>query len=56
MQDAALTRLCGMTENNFLVPELGHFQQLERTCSAVHRRAGNQQVLLQDVVGTTTQT
>ena len=56
MQDAALTRLCGMTENNFLVPELWHFQQLERTCSAVHRRAGNQQVLLQDVVGTEIQT
>jgi len=56
MQDAVLIRLCGMTENNSLVLELGHFQQLERTCSAVRRHEGNQQVLLQDVVGTEIQT
>ena len=56
MQDAVLLRLCGMTENNSLVLELVHFQQLERTCSAVRRHVGNQQVLLQDVVGTEIQT
>jgi len=56
MQDAVLIRLCGMTENNSLVLGLGHFQRLERNCSAVRRHEGNQQVLLQDVVGTEIQT
>ena len=56
MQDAPLTQLCGMKENNYLAPVSARSQLLERTCSAVHRRVVNQRVLPLDEVGTTTQT
>ena len=45
MQDAPLTQLCGMKENNYLAPVSARSQLLERTCPAVHRRVVNQRVL-----------
>ena len=56
MLDASLVRLCGMRENNYLVPVSARVQQLERTDSVVHCRGDIQWDHLLDEAGTEFQT